>query len=162
MARVRVQEDPKYGLTHKTGSISFDAGVRGRELERELLAAAIKFIRDMELRGLILYKVPGMQNPTWVRNPDGQYAAWYAIDWEGKRPRKHAVTGGGEITLPTTRERSLEDSQGEVEYRIVGIFWAPERAIEILTSVAERKDREQRERHPQSFTIDTPFNPNLR
>ena len=170
MPQVRIQEERKYGLTHKTGSIDLDHGVRGTELERELRQAGDKFVRDMELRGLILYKPPGgyfivpqntggtkvMTNPYWIENPDGEYANWYAIDWLNERPRKEKRTGG-DYNIARNRETSLEDSQGLVEYRIIGIFWAPEKAIEMLTSIAERKEREKAEKNPQSFVIENPF-----
>lgn len=157
MPQIRVTEDPKYGLTHKTGSITLDYGVRGPELERELRSAQEKFLRAMELRGLILYRHVGLPNPTWVENPDGSEAAFYAIDWEGKRPRIERRIGG-DMQVANIRETSLEETQGEVEYRIVGIFWAPKRAVEVLTSIAERKEREAYERHPKSFgPIGTPL-----
>ncbi len=137
----KVEEDPKYGLTHKTGTIDFDFGVRGRELEKGLLEAQQKFVRDMELRGLTLYDMPN--NPLWIENPDGEKAAFYAIDWEGRRKPKD--------NLPTERERSLEDSEGMVEYRIVGVFWAPETTYEIVTSRADRIEKEKAEKNPESF-----------
>lgn len=144
----RVEEDTTYGLTHKTGTISFDHEVRGRTLELELLHAGEKFIRDMELRGLTLYNgplSPGQSNPMWVESPDGEYAAYYAIDWEGKRGPKDKEN------MPHDREMSLEDSEGEVEYRIVGIFWAPETSYEMLTSREDRLAKEKQERNPISF-----------
>ena len=170
MPQVKIQEDVQYGLTHKVGSIELDYGVRGEELKRELSQAGDKFVRDMELRGLTLYRPPGgylavpqtdgstkiMSNPYWIENPDGEYANWYAIDWLNERPRKEQRTGG-EYNVARDRETSLEDSQGMLEYRIIGIFWAPERSIEMLTSIAERKEREQAAKNPHSYIVDTPF-----
>lgn len=141
-AQFRVEEDKRYGITHKTGSIELEFGVRGPELERELREAQEKFIRDMEMRGMILYKAPGLDNPTWIENPDGEKAAFYAIDWEGKK-----VKDG----MPVKRETSLEETEGMVEYRCVAIFWAPKTSYEIVTSRAERLERERRERNPVSF-----------
>lgn len=141
----RVEEEKEYGLTHKIGSIELDFGVRGPELERELRTAQEKFIRDMELRGMTLYKAPGLDNPTWIENPDGQYAAFYAIDWEGKKAPKDG--------LPKERERSLEDTDGRVEYRCVAIFWAPETTYEVLTSRADRLAKEKADRNPVSFAV---------
>ena len=167
--KVRVEEDPKYGLVHKVGTLTLDFGVRGSELERELLTSMEKFIKAMELRGLMLYKPPGgkinlpdhgvVSNPFWVENPDGEKAAFYAIDWEGKHPAKQSrVTTGELIDLPREKATTLEASFGEVEYRVIGLFWAPEKTVEILTSVQERKDAEKASRNPVSFDINTPFN----
>lgn len=156
----RIEDDPKYDLVHKVGSITLDHGVRGPELDRELRTATEDFMRAMEMRGLILYRPPGgrlitqqgmMTNPAWIENPDGEAAAFYAIDWEGKRPRTEVRADGREHVLPTPRERSLEDSRGEVEYRIVGIFWAPRRAVEMLVSRSERLEQERRARNPKVF-----------
>lgn len=160
MSTVRVQEDPQYQLVHQTGSIQLDYGVRGPELERKLYGAIQKFIRDMELKGLTLYKPPGgylrmpdgttVTNPTWMKNPTGEYAAWYAIDWEGNRQRT-AHLSGGETQLPKKRETSLEETDGMVEYRLVGIFWAPEKSIEILKDRDEILAEERAARHPVVF-----------
>jgi hypothetical protein len=156
--QIRVEEDPDYGLTHKVGSIILDFGVRGPELERELASAQSDFVMHMELRGLILYKHQGMPNPVWIENPDGSVANWYAIDWERKykvSQRTETVVGpdGKEevIDLPAKRAMSLEECEGEVEYRIVGIFWAPKQAVEILTSIADRKEAERLAKNPKVF-----------
>lgn len=149
----RVEEDPKYGLTHKTGTISFDHELQGRQLEIELLHAGEKFIRDMELRGLTLYNGPlgpKQSNPMWIEKPDGEYAAYYAIDWTGERQPK-GREGFTNEDIPHDREMSLEDSEGMVEYRIVGIFWAPSVSYEYLTSRADIVAKEKQEKHPVSF-----------
>ena len=167
----RVKEDASYGLTHKTGTISFDVGVRGPELERELAAAGEKFVKDMSNRGLSLYHPPGgylpgqdgrkMTNPSWVQYAEGEHneaAAFYAIDWEGKRPKKQVLVSGNDpyvsgeyVDLPTTRETSLEETDGEVEYRIVGIFWCKKTAVPVATSIQERLATERAARHPVVF-----------
>ena len=91
MPQIRVEENPDYEVTHKVGSITLPYGMRGPELERELMDAGLKFIRDMELRGLELFKgLP--KNPQWVKNPDGEYSSWYAIDWLGEHKRTAFVT----------------------------------------------------------------------
>lgn len=149
----RVQEDPKYGVTHKTGTISFDHELQGRLLEIELQKAGEKFIRDMELRGLTLYNGPlgpGQSNPTWVAKPDGEKAAFYAIDWTGERAPTAPQDGKA---LPHNREMSLEDSEGMVEYRIVGIFWAPSVSYEYLTSRTDIVAKEKEKRNPVSFAV---------
>ena len=167
---VRVKEAPEYGLTHKTGTISFDIGVRGPELERELRLAGEKFIKDMENRGLRLYNPPGgylpgqdgskMSNPSWVKyaGGDNHPAAFYAIDWEGKRPKEQVRVTGNDpdvketwIDLPTKRETSLEETDGEVEYRIVGIFWVKASAVPVVTDRQVRLAAERAARNPKVF-----------
>lgn len=167
---IRVQEDASYGLTHKTGTIAFDAGVRGPELERELRLAGEKFVKDMTNRGMALYHPPGgylmgqdgmkMPNPAWVKyeGTKDQPAAFYAIDWEGKRPKEQVRVSGNDpavsgefVDLPTTRESSLEETDGEVEYRIVGIFWGKQTAVPVVTDRQERLATERAARHPVVF-----------
>ena len=127
----KVGEDPKYGLTSKVGSITLEHGVKGSELERLLRKAQEKFVRDMELRGFMLYDLPN--NPSWTTHEDGSMASWYAIDWLGE----HTPTFRDGEVLPKTRETSLEDSRGMVEYRIVGVFWTLVKMMEVL------KDRDE-------------------
>ena len=167
---VRVKEDASYGLTHKMGTIDFDAGVRGPELVRELRLAGEKFIKDMGNRGLTLYQPPGgylmaedgtkQPNPSWLKyeETENQPKAYYAIDWEGTRKKEQVqVTGrtpdepSRMIDLPTKREESLEDSEGMVEYRIVGIFWARKGSTEVVTDTQERLAAERAARHPVIF-----------
>ena len=110
----------------------------------------------MELKGVTLIQRPGFNNQVWVTNEAGEFTAFYAIDWEGKRPRKERRAGDApgrteEFTLPTPRETSLEDSQGEVEYRIVGVFWGPKTSIEILKDRDEILAEERASRHPVQF-----------
>ena len=167
---VRVKEDASYGLTHKTGTISFDVGVRGPELERELRLAGEKFIHDMEARGMALYHPPGgylpgqdgskMSNPSWVKYADApdHPAAFYAIDWESKRKKERVRVTGNDpdvkeewIDLPTRRETSLEETEGEVEYRIVGIFWVKATAVPVVTDRQVRLAAERAARNPKVF-----------
>lgn len=148
MVKINIGDVPRYDLITKVGSITLEYGVRGPELERELRVAQEKFIRAMELRGLTLFRSSGLANPKWTTNEDGSMTAWYAIDWEGKRkPRLH--TDG--TPLPRKRETSLEESEGEVEYRIVGVFWGPTTSMEILKEKQEIKDEEREAKHPTQF-----------
>ena len=99
----------------------------------------------MEFRGCELYKRPDFQNPVWVSSEDGELVAYYAIDWEGKRK---APMGPDGLPLPRTRETSLEDSEGEVEYRIVGIFWTPQWAVEFIKNKYQIAEEERLARQP--------------
>lgn len=147
---IRVQESPKYDMVHKVGSIDLEYGVKGRELELELRKAQDTFIRAMELHGLTLVRAAGLTNPVWVADEEEKLVATYAIDWEGSRPQK-TMTAGGEVELPTTRETSLEESRGMVEYRIIGIFWGPKTTLEVLRDKQLIKDEERAERAPITF-----------
>jgi len=149
MTTIRVKENPKYQLIHKVGSITLEYGVKGSELERELRLAQEDFVRAMELRGMILYRRVGFNNPVWVMQ-DGEPLAFYAIDWDGKRKTGRKLGPDG-LPLPKEREYSLEDSEGEVEYRVIGIFYAPERAIEIMVDVQDILDKEKIDRNPIQF-----------
>ncbi|KKN82252.1 hypothetical protein LCGC14_0310650 [marine sediment metagenome] len=149
--QIKVDASPEYDFVTKVGSLTLEYGVRGRELEQELGSNQELFVRCMELQGLTLAIAP-----KWITNEQGDFTAWYAIDWEGKRKRKERrvydpETGTDIVELPTTRETSLEDSQGEVEYRIVGIFWGPKTSIEILKDRDAIIAEEKASRNPMVF-----------
>ena len=150
---INVSDGPvsdEYEIVTKVGSISFDHELQGRLLEIELDQAKQDFIHYMELAGFDLWQVDRkIKNPDWVRHPNGEPKAWYAMDWEGNRPRVYEDGDGNR--LPTKRERSLEDSHGEVEYRIVGAFWSPKRVIEVLTNKQDRLDTERALVNPVTF-----------
>ena len=146
--KIKVTESPEFDLVHKVGSLTLEYGVHGAELEYELRKNQELFVRSMELQGLTLYHRPGFNNPVWVTHETGEPMAYYAIDWEGKRKKIERrvfdpVTGTDKVEMPTPREMSLEDSQGEVEYRIIGVFWGPMTSIQISKSrtaiIAEEK-----------------------
>lgn len=155
----------EHSLVTKTGSIQFPHDLVGRLLEIEINKATESFVRSMELRGLTLFQgLP--KNPVWLSNENGALIPFNAIDWMGeftstKRARlaENDLTGGDHYptreahrgALPTKRERSLEDSDGEVEYRCVGVFWAPEFAMEVLGDKYLRKQEEQTARNPHSY-----------
>ncbi|HDZ39347.1 MAG TPA: hypothetical protein ENH62_13895 [Marinobacter sp.] len=148
--KIEIKAEPEYGLVSKVGSIDLEYGVKGSELERELRAAQEAFLRSMDLRGLVLDKrVP--QNPRWTTDGEGKLSATYAIDWEGVRRPKTTTSDGKEVELPNKKETSLEDTQGMVEYRIVGVFWAPKQAVEILKHREQIKDEERAKRNGKSF-----------
>jgi hypothetical protein len=151
MPQIRIEAEPEYGLVSKVGSIDLEYGVKGTELERNLQGAQEAFIRSMELRGLTLAKVPaGQVNPQWVTDSQGRLSANYAIDWTGER-RQKVQTAGGLVETANKKETSLEETDGMVEYRIVGIFWAPETAIEMLRHPGQARDEERLAKKPTSF-----------
>ena len=148
MPTFKVQEDPTYGIITKVGSIQLEYGVRGEELMRELRNSMGMFIRAMEQQGMILYEDPRLDNPQWAAAETGEMSAFYAIDWLGDRP---AVVGPDGEPLPRSRETSLEETLGMVEYRCVGIFWAPDHMVEALKSKQAIVDEERLEKNPLMF-----------
>ena len=165
MVLVKTPQEIKHSLVSKVGSIQLPHDMKGRLLELELDKAREEFVHWMELRGWTLASVPGRQNPQWVTDGDNKMS-FYAIDWEGDRtgtkraqePMEHR-TGEDRYptrdahrgTLPTKRETTLDETDGMVEYRCVGVFWAPELMIEVLTSAYDRKEQERKDRNPTLF-----------
>lgn len=166
MPLLKTQEELKHNLVAKVGSIQLPHDCKGRLLEIDLAKATEEFVRSMELRGWTLASIPGVKpNPKWVTDNDGRMVGYYAIDWLGdrtatKEAQKRRTQHGDprfptrpahEGPLPTRRESSLEDTDGMVEYRCVGIFWAPELMIELLTSADDRKQQEKAAKNPVIF-----------
>ena len=151
MVKLDFQPEVKYKPISKVGSITLEHDVQGRNLEKELETAQARFIHYIELRGYTLYQAPGFTNPVWITHEKSdELKAYYAIDWEGTRKTGKRVGPDGK-PLPRKRETSLEDSEGLVEYRIVGIFWAPETSVEILTDKEKRMIDEKLGRNPKQF-----------
>ena len=150
MVLVNSKDDLKMGLAPLVGSIDLEYGMRGPELEKTLNEMRDKFVRDMELRGNILYKDPRLPNPKWVTSEDGQPLAYFDVDWNAERQKVQTVDGN---PLPRKRATSLEESRGWVEYRIVGIFWCPTTKVEMLRSKYERYAREKAEKNPVNFVV---------
>lgn len=151
MVKINIVAEPEYDLISKVGSIDLEYGVRGRELERNLAVAQGTFVRSMEMRGLTLVDIPGQRNPVWITDEDGRLNAFYAIDWHGERAPKHVQPDSTAVDLAHTRETSLEETGGKVEYRCVGIFWGPKTSIEVLKPTAQIRDEERLAKNPMSF-----------
>lgn len=155
---VAVQQDLPKMLVDRVGAFSVEYGVKGRELALLLRQNAEKFIRDMELQGLTLVTglrdpVTGkpMGNPQVVTDEQGVPYGTYSVhnDLDTSLPDElvdDQTRGGGR---PTQREpRSLEDSGGLVDYRIVGVFWAPQVSIEIAKTREQIHAEEQAAKNP--------------
>ena len=144
---IKSKPDPKYGVAALVGSIDLDYDMEGSLLEEELSHWRLRFLNDMDKRGYSLVEgVPN--NPKWVSFKDGQPKAYYAVDWEGKRPARLGPDGE---SLPRLRETSLEETGGMVEYRIVGVFYTPEKTSEILTTKTAIREAERASRNPLQF-----------
>jgi len=168
---IKISDGPgEAEIITKVGSITRPAEMQGRLLEIELDQVLTDFVHYMDLAGLTLWRgdLQGMRNPDWVRwTPQdcrpgaivGEAKAWFAMDFDNTNlpiymnddgtPRldEHGQT----ITLPRTRERSLEDSGGMVEYRCVGAFWANPMLTEIEVDRDEILANERRARNPTVF-----------
>lgn len=148
MPSFKIQPPVEHDVVPRTGSIRLEYGVKGTELEQKLRQAQDQFIRAMEVRGLTLMRLGKEPNPKWITDDDGSMAAFYAIDWIGERPVELAPDGN---PLPRTRESSLDDTWGMVEYRVVGVFWGPKTSVEILRTKADILDEERQARDPRVF-----------
>lgn len=158
--------DLKYNLVTKTGSIQFPHDLTGRLLELEIKKATEDFVYHIELRGWTLFR--GIKrNPVWMHDREGNLKPYHAIDWTGeftstkeyqkeweknKDHRFDDLVRGSQLgPPPKRREMTLEDTDGMVEYRCVGVFWAPEVAIDILGNKYVRKQQEKAARNPTIF-----------
>jgi hypothetical protein len=162
---VKVAPSPDYKPVAKTGSIQFPHDLQGRLLELELAQSLSQFVHDMESRGYSLFNMP--DNPRWS-GEKGKALGYYAIDWNGEfkstrdakaRRAEHAndpqypVREAHDGPLPNRRESSLEDCDGMLEYRCVGVFWAPEVQIDVVTDSYLRKQNEVAARNPAVFGL---------
>lgn len=145
--QLKFKPESKFGLDTLIGSLDLYYGVTGDELNTQLLKAQDAFIRAMELRGYTLYKHSKLDNPVWQRWGDGTPKSVFAPDWTDERKTGKRVGPDG-LPLPKVRETSLEDSEGMVEYRVAGVFWTPERAVEILTTEEDIREEARLGRNP--------------
>jgi hypothetical protein len=134
-------------------------GVHGRELVQILRENVEKFIHDMELQGLTLInplrdpatgKLIG--NPQVVTDERGNLLPTYShrvtLEKGLTVDEEQDLKSGGPVTPSQKAPTNLEESQGWVDYRIVGVFWAPQVSVEILTSYEEQAEKERLEREP--------------
>lgn len=150
----KVQPDIEKRPVSKVASITLPYDLQGRLLELELKKAAEEFVRAMELRGWTLMRNLPIPNPQWTTDGEGRMAPYLAIDWEGNFPStkraqeaakhygdpRYPTRESHQGPLPTTRETSLEDTDGNVEYRCVGVFIAPEVMIEQIMHVKSQEE----------------------
>jgi hypothetical protein len=161
--RVAMQEDLPKMIVPREAAFPVEYGVTGRELRAKLTWAIEQFVRAMELQGLTLVPLP-TGNPLVVTEEDGTPYGTYSItkDLMKAAPDEmidHETDGRGPETLK--QPRSLEDSEGFIDYRIVGVFWAPQVSVEIAVDRArilegERQAKNPRTWRPGSTTPDTP------
>ena len=150
---IAVQADlPKMVVTREA-AMPVEYGVKGRELMRMLRDGCMKFIKAMELQGLTLIPLPE-GNPMCVTNLDDSPRPTFSMtkDLDRVAPDEYvdAKTGGkGPPTLKVPT--SLDMSDGYVDYRFVGVFWAPQVSVEIATTREAIHSREQASKNPQTW-----------
>lgn len=147
---IAVQADLERNIVKREAALPLEYGVKGRELMAALRKGAEKFIRAMELQGLELIPL-SEGNPQVVTLRDGRPMPTFSMthDLTKTAPDEliDAKTAGGGVPtwkIPT----SLEMSQGTVDYRILGVFWAPQAAIEVARTRQSILDRERAEKNP--------------
>ncbi len=147
------QADLPMMVVSREAALPIEYGVTGTELMQKLRQGAEKFIRAMELQGLTLIPLPE-GNPLCVTNDDGTLRATFSMtqDLEKTSPDQmlDTQTGGkGPETLKVPS--SLEDSLGMVDYRMVGVFWAPQVSIEIAKSLDQIHAEEKAAKNPSTW-----------
>jgi hypothetical protein len=136
---IAMQQDVEKMVVTREAALPVEYGVKGKELMDALKKGARLFIRAMELQGLDLIPLPD-GNPQVVTNADGTPYGTYSITRDLGRAAPDELidaqtNGEGRETLK--QPMSLNDSYGMVDYRIVGVFWAPKVSVEI----AVRRDK---------------------
>ena len=149
--RIAVQADLPKMIVTREAAMPVEYGVNGRELMRELRHGCEKFIKAMELQGLTLIPLPE-GNPMCVTNVDDTPRPTFSMtkDLEKTAPDEYidAKTGGaGPNTLRVPS--SLEMSDGMVDYRFVGVFWAPQVSVEIAKTIDQIHAEEKANTNPK-------------
>ena len=140
---------PKMVVT-KEAAMPVEYGVNGRELMRLLRRGVEKFIKAMELQGLTLIPLPE-GNPLCVTNEDDTPHATFSMtkDLEKNAPDEYTdVKTGGQGPETLKVPSSLEMSDGMVDYRFIGVFWAPQVSMEIAKSIDLIHAEEKMANHP--------------
>lgn len=150
---VAVQQDLPNMVVTREAAFPVEYGVKGQELRRALLKAIDSFIKAMSLQGLTLIDLP-QGNPLVVTNDDGTPMGTYSITRDLTKAQPDEIIdretfGQGPKTLK--QPRSLDDSYGMVDYRIVGVFWAPQVSMEIAVERARILQAEKDSRNPTTW-----------
>lgn len=148
---VAVQQDlPKMVVTREA-ALPVEYGVKGRELMEKLKKGARDFIRAMELQGLELIPLPD-GNPQVVTFEDGTPYGTYSISRDLMKAAPDELLDANAAGVETWKQpMSLEDSYGLVDYRIVGVFWAPQVSIEIAKTREALLREEKAKRNPRTW-----------
>lgn len=147
------QEDVEWMVVSREAAFPVEYGVKGAELRAKLKWAIEKFIRAMELQGLTLIPLPD-GNPLVVTDKEGKPMGYYSISKDLEKPAPdelldHMTEGRGPETLK--QPTNLDMSGGLVDYRIVGVFWAPQVSMEIAVERQKLLDAEKQSRNPRTW-----------
>jgi hypothetical protein len=140
-------------IVERKAGMPVEYGVKGAELMRVLRAGMERFIRAMELQGLTLIPLPD-GNPLCVTHKDGTPYATYSVtkSLEQAMPDQLIdVQTDGQGPTTQKEPRSLDDSGGFVDYRFVGVFWAPQVSIEIAVARDKLLANERAAKNPTKW-----------
>ncbi len=150
---IATQQDLPNMIVTKKASMPLEYGVKGDELKRMLRAGMERFIRAMELQGLTLIPLP-QGNPMCVVHEDGTPVASFSVSksLEQALPDQlvdYETEGKGPATQRSPG--SLSDSYGLVDYKFVGVFWAPQVSIEIAVERDKLLANERAAKNPTKW-----------
>lgn len=148
---VAVQQDlPKMVVTREA-AMPIEYGVKGKELMEKLRKGAQDFIKAMEMQGLELIPLPD-GNPQVVTNADGTPYGTYSISRDLERMAPDELLDAAGAGVETWKQpMSLDDSYGLVDYRIVGVFWAPQVTVEIAKTRERLRAEERAAKNPRTW-----------
>lgn len=150
---IAMQRDIEQMIVSREAAFPVEYGVTGNELRAKLKWAIEQFVRAMELQGLTLISLPG-GNPLVVTNEDGTPHGTYSITRDLEKPAPdelvdHVTEGRGPDTLK--QPTNLDMSYGLVDYRIIGVFWAPQVSVEIAVDRQRILKGEKDSRNPTTW-----------
>lgn len=150
---IATQQDVEKMIVKREAAFPVEYGIKGKEL-RELLAKNARlFIRAMELQGLELIPLPG-GNPLIVTDEEDRALPTYSVTRDLMRSAPDEATDartGGQGPTTMNQPMSLDDSYGLVDYRLVGVFWAPKVAIEIAKTRNKLLAEERAAKNPRTW-----------
>lgn len=147
---IAMQQDLPNMIVERKASMPLEYGVKGAELMAKLREGCAKFIRAMELQGLTLIPLP-QGNPLCVTHKDGTPYATYSVSrslLERMPDELEDYQTQGQGPKTQKEPRSLEDSYGLVDYRFVGVFWAPQVSMEIAIERDKLLAKERAAKNP--------------
>lgn len=155
---IAMQSDLPKMIVTRTGGMPLEYGVKGQELMRRLKEGMRLFIRAMELQGLTLMPLP-QGNPLCLTHENGVPYASYSVSKSlmealpdellDNTPNSKGEVGRGPATQ--LQPKNLDDSGGLVDYRFVGVFWAPQVSMEIAVERDKLLAKEKSARNPRTW-----------
>lgn len=148
---IAVQQDLPKMIVTREAALPVEYGVKGRELMDKLRKGAEAFIHAMELQGLELIPLPD-GNPQVVTNSEGVPYGTYSVSRDLMRAAPDELLDSNGVGAETWKQpMSLDDSYGLVDYRIVGVFWAPQVTVEIAKTRDKLLAEERAAKNPRTW-----------